>query len=129
MRPSYGKATEPCETIAFEEITDGRVSHETHLWGNPAILCGLLARRSAVDGDDPPTQGTVDGLPFQTVMVDGTPTAVPCAEATLSQRSVSFLLDRGLTPLASEKDGDAVRLPRIQSVAHPPAPLARAARR
>jgi len=41
----------------------------------------------------------------------------------LTERAVAHLLGRGLTPLVSQRDGDAVRIPRLQSIAEPAAPL------
>ena len=123
-RIPYGEKGEPCEVVQFEEIATDRPAHEGFLWGNPALLCAVVLGESAADGEPWATHGTVDHLPFHVVRIDGEPTAIPCAETLLSQRSLVYLLDRGLTALASERDGDAVRIPRLQSIANPAARLA-----
>lgn len=122
-RTAYGAKSEPCEVVAFEELDESSSAHESFLWANPALLCALVLGESAADGDAWATHGTVDRLPFQLVRVNGEAQAIPCAETLLSQRSMMHLLDRGFTPLASERDGDAIRIPRLQSIAVPPAPL------
>jgi predicted component of type VI protein secretion system len=66
----------------------------------------------------------VPGLPFHLVRVDGQVTGKPCAEAVLSARAVDRILDRGVMAVQSMKDGDAVRLARMQSIADPLAALA-----
>jgi type VI secretion system protein ImpC len=49
--------------------------------------------------------------------------ATPCAEAVLTERAAERLLERGLSPLLSVRDSDAVMLPRLQSIAEPLARL------
>lgn len=122
LRVPYGKSGEPCERLAFDEFADWP-DHESLLWGSPSILCGTIIGEGAESGEVP-SQGTVDGLPMFVGRRDGAPEAIPCAEVLLTQRAVAHCLDLGVTPLAAQKDGDAIRLPRLQSVAKPPAPLA-----
>jgi type VI secretion system protein ImpC len=122
LRLPYGTRTDPCELVPFEEM-EGTREHESYLWGSPALVAALAIGESVAAGDPPATQGIVEGLPLHVMTVDGEPTATPVAEAVLAQRAVMHLLDRGLTPLATSRDGDAVRLSRIQSVANPPRPL------
>jgi type VI secretion system protein ImpC len=124
VRVPYGAKGEPCEIVPFEEVDADRPAHDGFLWGNGALLCAIVLGESAANDRPWATQGTVDNLPFYVARVDGDPTAIPCAEALLSQRSVMHLLDRGLTALASERDGDAVRIARLQSISRPPTPLA-----
>jgi type VI secretion system protein ImpC len=66
----------------------------------------------------------VDDLPLHLYRHYGSTAAKPCAEALLSDRSAALLLDSGLMPLLSQKDGAAVRVARFQSVAEPIAALA-----
>jgi type VI secretion system ImpB/VipA family protein len=122
-RVPYGKRSDECTFAPFEEIPPANEAHESYLWSNPALLCALAIGESVSSGDAPATHATVDGLPLYVATIDGEPTVKPCAEALLSQRAVTHMLDRGLTPLATERDGDAIRLPRVQSVAMPPRPL------
>lgn len=124
LRLPYGAHSDPIETLAFEEVEEGAVLHETYLWGNPAFLVGLVASEGQAPSETPASHGTIGGLPVHTWRADGVAQATPCAEAFLPQRALMHLLDRGLTPLASARDADAVRMPRIQSIASPPTPLA-----
>jgi type VI secretion system protein ImpC len=66
----------------------------------------------------------ITGLPIHIRRTAGDVEALPCAEAVLPERAMERLLDRGLMPLLSMKDGDAVRLGRFQSIAEPIASLA-----
>ena len=123
LRLPYGRTSDPCTTLPFEELALNAPNHGSYLWGNGAFAAALLLGEAAVDHDPPATQGTISGLPLHVAKVDGELTAVPCAEALISQRSMTHLLDLGLTPLVSERDGDSVRVPRLQSVATPASPL------
>ncbi|HEY7394984.1 MAG TPA: type VI secretion system contractile sheath large subunit [Gemmatimonadaceae bacterium] len=123
LRVPYGRASDPCTSLPFEEQDPNAPSHESYLWGNGAFAAALLLGEAAANDDAPATQGTISGLPLHVAKIDGEPTAVPCAEALITQRSMTHLLDRGLTPLVSERDGDSVRVPRLQSVATPALPL------
>jgi type VI secretion system protein ImpC len=122
LRVPYGKASDPCTTLSFEEQEPNAPSHGSYLWGNGAFAAALLLGEAAAD-DSPATHGTISGLPLHVAKIDGEAAAVPCAEALISQRSMTHLLDRGLTPLVSERDGDSVRVPRLQSLATPASPL------
>jgi type VI secretion system protein ImpC len=123
LRLPYGKKTDPCELVRFEEMPEETREHESYLWGSPALLGALAIGESVAAGEPAATQAIVDGLPLHVTTIDGEPTATPAAEALLSQRAIAHLVDRGLTPLATSRDGDAIRLPRLQSVANPPRPL------
>lgn len=127
-RLPYGTNGEPCEVVPFEELDGEPPAHESLLWASSAFLTAMVLARSVADDGPLATQGTVDGLPFYVRRVDGEAVALPCAEAFLSQRGVAHLLDLGFTAVASARDADAVRLPRIQSIARPAAPLALPAR-
>ena len=65
------------------------------------------------------SRATIERLPLYVAPVDGEPTATPCAETLLTQRAVEEMLDAGVTPLVSPRDGDTIVIPRIQSVAAP----------
>lgn len=126
LRLPYGKGTEPIEQFDFEEF-DGAPSHEGYLWGNPALACVyLLGQAFAQWGWEmrPGAIRDIDGLPAHVYREDGESHLKPCAEALLTEKAATAMLDKGLMPLLSLKDRDAVRLLRFQSLADPPAPLA-----
>lgn len=125
LRLPYGADSEPCESLAFEEITEPP-DHDDYLWGNPAYLCALLLARSFRDQGwsmRPGTHREVRGLPLHLYVSQGDTEAKPCAEATLSERAAERLIECGLIPLLSVKETDSVRLIRLASLAEPPAPL------
>jgi type VI secretion system protein ImpC len=126
LRLPYGKDTDECETLAFEEMA-GVPEHESYLWGNPALAVALvLARAFEADGWGmrPERYFDVDGLPFHVARVGGESVATPVAEALLTERAAGRMLERGIIPLLSFKESDRARLARLQSIANPAAPLA-----
>ena len=123
LRLPYGKRTDPCEVVPFEEMPEGAPDHESYLWGNPALACALAIGEGVAAGEPPPTHATIGGLPLHVFSVDGEATAKPAAEALLTQRAVAYLVDRGFTPLATARDGDSIVMARIQSLSEPARPL------
>jgi len=126
LRLPYGRETDECEGLAFEEFTGDTHQHEDYLWGNPALLCALLMIRAyAARGSDGSPGGSleVDKLPLHMRRTAGETVAQPCAEALLSERALTRISDRGLMVLASLKERDAVRLLRFQSISDPPTSL------
>ncbi|MDQ3950051.1 MAG: type VI secretion system contractile sheath large subunit [Gemmatimonadota bacterium] len=122
--PYGGPDGEPCDVPGFEELS-APAAHEEYLWGNSAVLSALLHGEAfASDGWSLRPRLDVRGLPFHLVRADGQVTAKPCAEAILSARAVDRMLECGVMAVQSMKDGDAVRLARMQSIAHPLAALA-----
>ncbi|MEP6990741.1 MAG: type VI secretion system contractile sheath large subunit [bacterium] len=122
VRAPYG-AENPIESMTFEEFPTAPPTHDSLLWANPAFLCALVASTPVERGGTAPSQGTVGGMPLHPVTTGGNTEALPCAEVVLSQRAAMHLLGRGLTPLMSQRNGDAVRIARLQSIADPPVPL------
>ena len=120
LRLPYGKGGEECESFKFEEVDPGLSRHEAFLWGSGSLVAAVVALGPMADGDSAATHGTIDSLPLHITTEDGLPASLPCAEVVFGEREVNHLLERGLTPLASMRDGDMVRVPRIQSVARPP---------
>jgi type VI secretion system protein ImpC len=122
--PYGGPDGEPCEVPAFTELSSAD-AHEEYLWGSSAVLPALLYAESfAADGPSLRPGLDVLGLPLHLVRADGEVRAKPCAEAILSARAVDRILERGVMAVQSQKDGDAVRLGRMQSIAEPLAALA-----
>jgi len=124
LRLPYGKGGEECESFRFEEVDPGLDDHESFLWGSGALVAAVIALAPVADGRAPATHGTVDSLPLHITTVDAAPASLPCAEVILGERETNNLLERGLTPLASMRDGDMIRAPRIQSAARPAQRLA-----
>ena len=126
LRLPYGKATDEVESFAFEEFSPAR-RHEDYLWGNPAYLCaGLIAQAFAEAGWSlqPGSQLDIGDLPAHTYREAGEARLQPCAETAFGERTAEAILQRGLMPLLSWKDRNAVRFVRFQSIADPLTPLA-----
>jgi predicted component of type VI protein secretion system len=125
LRLPYGKTTDPVEQLDFEELHPAR-RHEAYLWGNPAIACALLIGQSFLargwDMEPGDEQDLVD-LPAHVFEQAGERHLQPCAEVLLSERAGEAILSRGLMPLLSYKNRNAVRLMRFQSIADPSRPL------
>ncbi len=127
LRLPYGSQTDPIEPFEFEELSIRR-EHEAYLWGNPAFACAMLIAMSFQEQgwsmrlDD---HLVVDDLPAHAYEDDaGESTMKPCAEVFLSERGAEAILRRGVMPVMSYRNRNAVRVTRFQSVADPPAPLA-----
>jgi type VI secretion system protein ImpC len=125
LRAPYGADGEPTEAFAFEEI-DGSPAHDDFLWGSGGALCALLlAQGFAADGWSlRANAGEVRGLPLHVYRRDGQAIALPCAETLLTERAADRMMELGVTPLASLRDSDTVRVVRLQSIAAPPTRLA-----
>jgi type VI secretion system protein ImpC len=123
LRQPYGRKSDAVDSMPFEELPPDNRHHESLLWGSGAVVAAAIAAAPVAEGDAPATHGTLSGLPFVSFNDDGDVTTIPCAEAWLGERAIGRLLDIGLTPLASMRDGDAVRAPRVQSIAAPPRAL------
>ena len=123
LRDPYTKGS--VEGFAFEEM-DTPPDHDAFLWANPAVACVcLLAESFLEDGWDLRLRNTrISGLPLYTYASDAGTEMKPCAECWMAERTVEKFLSRGIMPLASMKNSDAVKLMRLQSVARPAAPLA-----
>ncbi|HUW19425.1 MAG TPA: type VI secretion system contractile sheath large subunit [Sedimentisphaerales bacterium] len=126
LRLPYGKDTESIERFAFEEFSP-LGDHEQYLWGNPAAVCvcllGAVFREygwSLTDG----LGRDMAGIPMHVYKSAGETLVTPCAETILTERAMQVLIDKGLIPLLSIKGQDAVRIPRFQSIAERPTPLA-----
>jgi type VI secretion system protein ImpC len=125
LRLPYGSRTEPVESFAFEEMP-GTPDHQHYLWGNPAFACAyLLGQAFSSDGWAlrPGAHTEIGGLPLHVYEAGGEKRLKPCAELLMTESDAEWILDRGLMPLVSLKNQDAVRLLRFQSIAEPLAPL------
>ena len=126
MRQPYGRKSDPVERFAFEEIPPGH-DHESLPWGHPAFaLAQLLAASFTERGFEmePGDHRDLGDLPAHTTVTDGEAALTPCAEVFLTESTATAMLDRGVTAMVSVRNRAAVVVPRFQSIADPPAPLA-----
>jgi type VI secretion system protein ImpC len=125
LRLPYGKDTDRVEQFEFEELTPAH-SHEAYLWGNPALACALLIGRSFSASGwamQPGDQLDIGDLPAHTFEQDGEPQLQACAEVYVTERAGQAMLNRGVMPLLSHKNRNAIRVMRFQSLADPVQPL------
>jgi type VI secretion system protein ImpC len=126
LRRPYGAKTEPVELPRFEEYAPGG-GHETYLWGNSALGCALLLGQSFLEQGwemQPDDRLEIGDLPAHIVESDGEKRMHACAELFLNERAGEAILERGLMPLMSFRNRNAVRVLRMQSLAQPLKPLA-----
>ena len=126
LRLPYGKDTDPIEQFDFEEFSPF-AGHEQFLWGNSAVLCACLLAATFREFGWSLTNGLhcdLAGIPMHIYQSDGEKHVTSCAETVLTERAMEVLIGRGLMPVLSIKGRDAVRIPRFQSIAQPPASLA-----
>jgi type VI secretion system protein ImpC len=127
LRLPYGKATDPIEGFAFNEQTSPPLA-ERYLWGSAAFaLAELLARTYAAAGGwdfSPGDVSSVTDLPIHVFTQDGESTETPVAQVWMPESKIDELIKEGLVPLVSVRGRGEARVPRIQSIASPPAALA-----
>jgi type VI secretion system protein ImpC len=126
MRLPYGKNTERVSRFDLDELGAER-PHESYLWGGAAFACALLIGRAFTERGWEMTPGDeldVDDLPAHAYEEDGEQRMQACAETYLSERAGQALIERGLMPLLSYANRNAVRVMRFQSIAQPPRELA-----
>jgi type VI secretion system protein ImpC len=121
LRLPYGANTDSIESFPFEEMLSVPC-HDDYLWCNPSFACVyLLAEAFSQDGWNlrPGAIQDIGSLPVHVYKKQGESVMTPCAEVFLSQRAAEGILDKGLMPLLSFRDRDAIRLARFQSIADP----------
>lgn len=126
LRLPYGKRHGEVEQFAFEEVLDPQ-EHAAFLWGPPALACAYLIGAAFNERSwsmQPGDVLEVEDLPAYTYQQDGEPRLLPGSEVCLTERAMDAILGRGIMPLLSYKNRNAVRLARFQSLADPPAGLA-----
>lgn len=128
LRLPYGAETDAAEQFEFEEMSNGGgPRHKEYLWGNPAFACAHLLAEAFSSASWDMRAGDakeIEGLPLHVYEAEGEARIKPCAEVLLTERAAAEMLERGVMPLLSFKNGDHVRLARFQSLAEPAAPLA-----
>jgi type VI secretion system protein ImpC len=126
LRLPYGRKTDGIDSFEFEELS-AAARHEDYLWGNPALACGLvMARRFLDEQAEMNAAGPIEieDLPACVRDVDGERRLLPCAEFQLPVRIGEELQRRGLIPLLSHGDRNAVRIFGLKSISQPPLALA-----
>lgn len=121
LRLPYGSDTDPVDAFNFEEMPINP-EHANYLWGNPCFaLVRLLGQTFTMQGRQMRLGSVLDinFLPLHVYKDAGESHLKPCAEIMLSQRAAEQVLDKGLMPLLSVLNQDAVRLGRFQSIADP----------
>jgi type VI secretion system protein ImpC len=125
LRQPYGKAGDPIETFAFEELSVPP-AHEAFLWGHPGLLCASVAIEAIQSGDTGLlnfTGGAFGDLPVHRFMEEGEKTVQPYAEAWLTDRAADRLVQHGVIPIIGAKNENVIRLNHICSIAHGPVAL------
>jgi len=126
VRLPYGDETDPTEQFNFEELTEPSREHDSYLWANSSFAVSFLIAKSFLRsgwdlqlGDEQ----EVDGLPLHIYEQDGQSEIKPCAEVLMTVAGAQKIIDRGLIPLITMKNTDAVRVGMFQSIASPPSRL------
>lgn len=126
LRLPYGRKSDGIDSFNFEELS-AAARHEDYLWGNPALACGLVMAQRFVDKQaemDPAGPIDIEDLPACVRDVDGERRLLPCAEFRLPVRIGEELQRRGLIPLLSHGDRNAVRILGLKSISEPRLALA-----
>jgi type VI secretion system ImpB/VipA family protein len=113
LRNPYGEKTDPIDSFDFEEFTpqDGLSGM---LWGNSAVIAGLLLGATFSQQGDKMKPGSVlsiGDMPFYYYTdSDGDQTALPCAERMLSSKMAELVSKHRFMPMLSIKSQPEVRL-------------------
>lgn len=117
LRQPYGPRSDPIDSFDYEELPSP--CHEHLLWANPALgaIQGLGQAFLAEEWNlDPASPMDIEDLPAWHYHQDGETRLQPCAEVLLGERAAAALVNRGLTPLLSYRDRNAVRLPGLTAL-------------
>ena len=113
LRNPYGEKTDPIDSFDFEEFTpqDGLSGM---LWGNSAVIAGLLLGATFSQQGDKMKPGSVlsiGDMPFYYYTdSDGDQTALPCTERMLSSKMADLVSKLRFMPMLSIKGQPEVRL-------------------
>jgi type VI secretion system protein ImpC len=126
LRLPYGKGGEPVESFAFTEQTS-LPAHERYLWGSAGFaLAELLAKSFSEAGGwdfSPGDNATLEDLPVHVFNQDGDSEESPPTQAWVTEAKADQILKDGFVPMMQVKGRGQIRVPRIQSIASPPAAL------
>jgi type VI secretion system protein ImpC len=125
LRQPYGKAGDPIETFAFEELPS-QPAHEAFLWGHPGLLCACAAIDAIQSGDTGLvdfTGGEFGDLPIHRFTEDDEKAVKPYAEAWFTDRAADRLVKNGVIPIIGAKNENVIRLNHLCSIAKGPVAL------
>ena len=120
LRNPYGEGTDPIDSFDFEEFTP-QAGLSGMLWGNSAVIAGLLLGATFSQQGDKMKPGSVlsiGEMPFYFYTdSDGDQTALPCTERMLSSRMAELVSKHRFMPMLSIKGQPEVRLGGFGSLA------------
>jgi type VI secretion system protein ImpC len=116
VRLPYGARSSAVESFPFEEMP-GTPVHAHLLWANPALAVLAWAARGRVEALD------LEHLPVYTYQEDGDWKMQPCAEVWMTETQARALIDMGLMPLVSFREGGRARLAGVRSITGSALPL------
>ena len=118
LRLPYGQRTDPIAAFTFEEQPISP-EHESFLWGNASLAYAVVAARVLDPDGDPSSIEALEGLPAFVYKTDDGTSLQPPAEINMSDAAVLAIEARGIMPLISLKDRDAIRPVLPRSTANP----------
>lgn len=124
VRLPYGKGSHPIERFAFDEFLRDWPGHGL-LWGNSAILVGLLLgqafRDAGLAGVQAGEQLTVDDLPMHWYRdTEGEAVAIPCAEFQFTESLAVRAVEESWMPWVAIRGRPEIRLAGFRSLAGGP---------
>ncbi|HET7539618.1 MAG TPA: type VI secretion system contractile sheath large subunit [Polyangiaceae bacterium] len=127
LRLPYGKKTDPIDAFPFEELPkDSGADPSWYRYASgafgAAILLGKAFQSSGWDMT-PGDELELDDLPALSYKEDGEQRLLPCAEWAVSESVATKILERGINPVVSYYNRNAVRFMRIQAIAEPASSL------
>lgn len=123
LRNPYGEKTDPIDSFDFEEFTP-QAGLSGMLWGNSAVIAGLLLGATFSQQGDKMKPGSVlsiGDMPFYYYTdSDGDQTALPCTERMLSSKMADLVSKHRFMPMLSIKGQPEIRVGGLGSVAGGP---------
>jgi type VI secretion system protein ImpC len=123
LRNPYGERTDPIDSFDFEEFTP-QAGLSGMLWGNSAVIAGLLLGATFSQQGDKMKPGSVlsiGDMPFYYYTdSDGDQTALPCTERMLSSKMAELVSKHRFMPMLSIKGQPEIRLGGLGAVAGGP---------
>jgi type VI secretion system protein ImpC len=120
LRMPYGEQTDPIDSFDFEEFTP-QAGLSGMLWGNPAVVAGLLLGATFSQQGSKMNPGsvlTLGEMPFYYYTdPEGDQIALPCTERMLSSKMAELVSKHRFMPLLSMKGRPEVRLGGFNSLA------------